>query len=965
MAQSLEFTLQSVTAKELTIKVKNTGNTSLDKTLTIELYPPMHLVSKAVQAAAVAAADNEETPGAMRLDGIVSGPDGWSIWARRESSDTTMVIVVINDRNQNTGAAFKPPVKFPAGAESIIRIPLNPEANQDNTDLSYSYTHGDPNARVDGTLQIRPTKVDDWEPDVELTSTATNPTMVKPGEAVKVVWTIKDGVSAVLRGPLPGDNAELTLSSKSDADFQIAEGSLSVRVVGLMNYILQAEVKRPDGKPNVQVVRMLTLDTSNKQHLYIDVRHIKVLPYGLIEMDWAAWGVPQVIITASDTTRVIKLTQQTFGGSFEGNGVMRVSAGTTTPQTVILEGKPDGSRTKTVMVVSWQHMTKPDTEGHPWGLAVIAPYIGLLTFQGLYVAEVGKQDPETALKKLPFVKKTPLTPPMEFISLTAVGNRFMVLRRPAQSPDVEVAPFLPDGTPDVIPPVSLHPDLRMLVPHSKAIFDYVGFAGRAYLVVEAPMIGSGMGRRAYSVGFNHETKKAEYRSEPQLENLFGYRLAVFDDALYALNRETGRMFRFEADKNGRLESPREAKSAVRKENGQEHSMIRDGLFVPVGRVLVVLNPTSVPSLDSLEEYDLHNTLGYKGKSTTDPNSIPQDLVYNPQKNYWARCGHGLDIKDGAVAAFRDGESPRLWVVQPDGETYTLPVGSESLFVRDYVLDFPTRALFPYFNKKRKVTIKSYSAVGPIEEKYRKLGVYEVNAAGPREVSALPARPQAQFDVEVSYNEAKPIPVTLLLQMARLPQQRPDVDYLLEVTLSGPHLSTATSNVRRVSIIGNRLSSEEVFGSKVQHSTDSVIEVRRPVRFDENVRFVMVNASTQFKIKLKPVLQGWPTYILDEAFIETKNDTPDFTLEFEGKVQTQGVIGVNVNFALPPGIEASSGRQPQTKLIRLNTDNAQKIQVRLVQMLMPGDKPLMLQGAAKPIDPLSDRPVLVCQLDYKP
>jgi hypothetical protein len=505
----------------------------------------------------------------------------------------------------------------------------------------------------------------------------------------------------------------------------------------------------------------------------------------------------------------------------------------------------------------------------------------------------------------------------------------------------------------------------MLVPHSKAIFDYVGFAGRVYLVVEAPLIGSGVGRRAYSVGFNHDTKKAEYRAEPELQNLFGYRLVAFDNALYALNRETGRMFRFEADKNGRLEPPREAKSAVRKENGQEHSMIREGLFVPVGRVLVVLNPTSVPTLDELEEYDLHNTLNYESKSKTDPNKIPQDLVYNPQKNYWSRCGHGLDIKDGAIAAFRDGESPRLWVVQPDGEVHTLAVGSESLFVRDYVLDFPTKALFPYFTRKRKVSIKSFSNAGPIEEKYRKLGVYEVNVGGPREVSALPTRPQAQFDVEAGYNDAKPMPVMLQLQMARLPQQRPDVDYLLEVTLSGPNLSSATSRVRRVSIIQNRLSNEEVFGSKVLHSTDSVIEVRRPARFDENLRFVIVNASTQLKIKLKPVLQDWPTYILNEAFIETKNDTPDFTLEYEGKVQTQGVIGVNLNFALPHGIEASSGRQPQTKLIRLNTDNSQKIQVRLVQMLMPGDAALKLQGAEKLIEPLSDRPVLVCQLDYKP
>ena len=205
----------------------------------------------------------------------------------------------------------------------------------------------------------------------------------------------------------------------------------------------------------------------------------------------------------------------------------------------------------------------------------------------------------------------------------------------------------------------------------------------------------------------------------------------------------------------------EAAGAVTKEGGQDKSMIRDGVIVPIGRVLVVLNPTSVPSLDSLDKHDLHNVLGYESTTSTDPNQIPQDLVYNPQKNYWARCGHDLDVKPRAVAAFRDGDSPRLWVIQPDGETYTLAVGSESLFARDYVLNFPTEPLSPYLNKKRKFTIKYQNALGPIDEKYRKLGLTEISAAGPREVAPLPTRPQPQFDVEISYNEANPAPVFLL------------------------------------------------------------------------------------------------------------------------------------------------------------------------------------------------------------
>jgi hypothetical protein len=961
MSELLEFKVQTFSADGLTIKVKNTSGASLDQSLAIEIYPPMYLVSAAVNAAAIESAKNQSPPGAMRLDGVVTGPEGWSIWARRESSDLTVVIVLINDQDQKTGAEFNPPIKFPAGAESIIRIPLNPESKRDNIDLLYSYTHGNPEARIDGKLELKSIPVDD-PPHVTLGTDETNPTMIKAGELVKIIWHVKDGVSATLRGPLPGDNTELSLSSAPDADFKIADGSLSVRVVGLMNYLLQAEVKRPNNQPNMQVVKMLTLDTSNKKHIYLGPRQGKVLPYGVIEMDWAAWGVPQVVITAGDSTRVIKLTQQTFGGSYEGSGVMRFSASKAGTETVLIEAKPE-TRSKSVLVVSWQHMTKPDIAGPPLGLAVIAPKIALLTRDGLYVADVGKIDPSPALKKLMFVKKTPATA-TEWAALTALHSRFVCLRRPASSFDFEVAPYTLDGSPDVIPPISLHPDLRPVATHTRSVFDFVGFGGRAYVVAEAPN-----GRRAYSVGFDSNTRKAEYRTEPLLENLVGYRLVTFDNALYALHRESGRMFRFGLTNAGKLGPPMEAASAVRKEGEQDKSMIRDGLIVPVGRVLVVLNPTSVPSLESIAKYDLHNVLDYETRASTDPNNIPQDLIYNPQKNYWGRCGHDLDVKPRAVAAFRDGDSPRVWVVQPDGETHTLAVGSESLFSRDYVLDFPTEPLSPYLNKKRKFTIKYQGALGPIEAKYGKLGLAEISTTGPREISPLPTRGQVQFDVDIGYNEANPAPVTLRLQTARRPQSRPDVDYLLEVTFSGPDLSTATSCVRRVSGVdaprGALLfADDEVIGSRTQHSTDGIIEVSRPARFDEHLRFVIVNASSKFRLKPNPILVGGPTYILEEAFLPINHDVPDFVLKFDGKVETQGFINVNLNFALPHGIEASSSEQRQTKLIRLTTDQAQKMQVMLVKMLMPGDAPLKLEGARQMIEPMPDRPVFVCQLDYK-
>lgn len=953
----LEFKVDAATANELAIKVKNISGAALDKTLAIEIYPPMSLVSAALNDAAIKAPDNEEPPGALRLDGTVTGPTGWSLWARRESSDSTMVIVLINDRRQDSGAQFTPPIAFPVDSETTIRIPLNPNANKDNVQLSYGYTHGNPQERRDGTLDLNASQGAE-PPVVLLYTTHPNPTMVTPGDLVSIRWNIKDGVSATLFGPLPGDNAKVDLEARPDADFKLEGGSLTVRVVGLMNYVLQAEVKRA-GKENLLVSRTLTLDTANNHHVYINPRQRDVLPYGLIELDWAAWGVSKVIIRAgSDTTRAIQLTQQTFGGSYEGSGVMRLSAPEKGIHGVSIDGG-SGRDDKSVTIVKWKSMTEPDIAGIPLGLAMVGSKLGLLTFQGLYIAEVGKGDPQTAIKKLPFVKKTD-SQPTEWIALTAVGNKFLVLKR--TSPDLQVAAYNADGTPDAIPPLSLPPDVKRLVSVGRVFFDLVGFGGRAYIAIEAPISD---GRRAYSVAFNSSTNKADVRPEPLLESLPGYRLTTFDDALYALHRDSGRMFRFELTRNGTLGPALQAASAVKKINGQDTSMIRQGLIVPVGRALVVLGPTSVPSLASLEQYDLHNVLRYESSSEDEPDDVPQDLFYTPQKNYWGRCGHDLNVKAGAVAVFRDGGAPRLWVIQPNAQTDTLAVGSESLFVRDYVLDFPTKPLSPYINKRRRVTIKHATAVGPIADRYRKLGIMDVATSGPRDILGMPTRPVTQFDLDIGYNEANPATVSIRLQLARRMQSNPDVDYLLEVILSGPDLSTVTSFIRRVVAVQSTLllSDEEVYGSRVQHPTGNVIDVPKPARLDEVFGFMIANTSKQFRVKTDQLRFG-PTYVIDTEQFAINSEFPGFLLKFDGRVATEGVVNVDLNWALPLGIEVLGTSQPQTKLVRITNDRAKNIQVKVVTLWKPGDPPVKLEGSDKSVKPESPVPVFICQLDYK-
>lgn len=934
----LEFSVLTLTADKLEIKVRNISGNALERTLTIDLYAPKYLVDGKVKEAAVKATTNEKPIGVASLAGVVTCPERWSVWAKPETSDSSVVIFLLNDLDQ-TGTDLATPIKLDAGAEFIIRVPLDPQASRAAVNLLYSYQHGitEQDLRVDGKLELKSAETSDWTPDVTLTTNHPSPTMIPATNLVKIFWHVKDGVSATLRGPLPGGNSELTLSPDPHADFKISDGSLEIRVVSAMTYILQAEVKRPDNKPNVQVVRMLSLDTSNKKYTYLSPRPVKVLPYGLIEIDWAAWGVRQVEISVGGhTTRTIPLTQQTLGRFYEGSGVMRVTATReingvrTKSEDITLEAQPEKARTRSVQVISWTQMKKNPVEGHISGLAVSAPRIALLTSHGLHIANVGSVDSSPPQDKLEFSLKTSTPANSMWTELTAVDQRFVcLLAKFSGTPDYEIVPFTLDGNPDEIPPLTLPPDIRPLAFAPDPTFDFVGFGGRAYFVVEAPKP-LGILRQAYSVGFDSKTKKADLRPEPLLESLIGYRLVTFDNALYALSRSSGRMLRFDLTKGGQLEQPKKAASAVKRSGATEQSMIADGLFVPVGRLLVVLSPTSVPSVDSLEQFGLQNILRHTSTSSNS-GSIPQDLVYNPQKDYWGRCGHDLDVKPGAVAAFRGGDSKRLWAIQPEGEAQTLAVGSETLFAPDYVFEFPTKPLPPYLNKKRQFRITNNTGMQflPISETYHKAGLADFSASGPAELtSRLPDtfRSGASETFEFRYNEADPVPI----QLRFLAQHAAGVkhDYMLEVTFSGADLSTATSVFKRLATDARgAVSRVEIPGTLVQHTTNNPIVLPPPKRLIEGVTLRAQNATTYQFWKEAPEsrdqFEASHRYFGDE--IKITYDTPAFYLFAYGA----GQLDVNVDFALPAGIEISPGNEPQRKLIRINTDKSKGLHAELL------------------------------------
>ena len=911
----LELTPVTFTDRLLEIKVQNITNTPLDKRLVIEISPPAHLVDDRIVEAAREAAVSEDPPGAKSLAGIVTGPTGWSVWVRREASDSSLIIVFINDMDQN-GRDLEKPVPLAARAESVLRIPLDPDAERGNIQVLYSYQHGknESDPIYDGKLILTP---ETWMPDVTLSTDATSPTAIKPGTKVKVIWHITDGVSATLRGPLPGGNTELSLSSDPAADFKISGGEVEVRVMSGTTYVLQAEVKRP-GKPNLQVVRMLWLDTLNQKYTYLATQRTRVLLNGLIEIDWAAWGVKQVMLTVSDhTTRVVRLTQQTLGRFYEGSGVMRVSATRRISETIDIEalnfeGTPQH---KNVTVITWKRMTKPVLTGQPLGMSVIAPKLMVLTSDGLFIADVGEVDPTTPPEQLAFSRiNTPA--PAQWLALTAVLRRFVTLRRTREN-DLEVAPYKVDGTSDEIPPLNLPGDLRPLVGRSNTVFDLVGFGGRAYVVVEAAMPG-GPVRRAFSVGFDGTTKKAEYRPEPLLESLPGYKLVTFDNALYALHRASGRMLRIERSLSGALEPPLSAASAITKRDGAAGSMIRDGLILPVGRLLVVLCPNAVPTLEEVEAFGLRNVLPYSttGMLRGDPDTIPQDLFYNPQKNYWGRCGHDLDVKPGAVAVFRGGGSPRLWVIQPDGETYTLAVGSESLFAHDYWSECPTKKLPEYLNKTRKFTItnKSGFRLLPLGATYANAGLVDFSAGGPAELTSRLPNPfnfisTASF--ELKCNETDPVPVCLRF-LAGPRYGGVKYQYMLELTLSGPNLSTATSVFKGIAVDGSgAVSIAEIPGTMVQHSTEQPIVIPEAKPLVENLKLRIHNLTSYQLLRTSP-LGGDPYRYNFEENIHA-NTTP-----FSVLAHGTGTLPIDLDFSLPKGIEISPGSEPQRKQIRINT-----------------------------------------------
>src|SRR4029079_9356877 len=157
----LQLVPVTFTDRLLEIKVKNTTGAVLDKRLVIEISPPAHLVDEKIIEAAREAAVSEDPPGAASLAGIVTGPQGWSVWVRREPSDSSLYIVFINDMDQ-AGKDLPAPVKLPAGGEFTVTIPLDPTTKRGVADLLYSYQQEDADSLY-SKIELKPEQTT-WTP---------------------------------------------------------------------------------------------------------------------------------------------------------------------------------------------------------------------------------------------------------------------------------------------------------------------------------------------------------------------------------------------------------------------------------------------------------------------------------------------------------------------------------------------------------------------------------------------------------------------------------------------------------------------------------------------------------------------------------------------------------------------------------------------------------------------------------
>jgi hypothetical protein len=920
---TLDFKVGPVTPNQVELFVKNIG-AALVEQLMVEFKFDLGLVTRQVADAVEAAKQqnliNQTTASRVSLANVVTGPAGWSVWAMAERTDSLAVIRLLNDLDQN-GNKLATPVKLDPNEQFTVRVPLTPPPQPTHVEIPYSHRYPNVNRggkQVDGKLEMT-TGGSETTPKVQFWVDHKTPTTIPAGTTVNIKWKIENGVSATLYGPLPGASTQMTLSSDEIATYKIKEGSLGIIAVGAATYILHAQVR--GGSTNELVIKSVHIDISSvEQYAYLDVRPSIVLPNSMVEVNWAVWDAKQVWLWVGGDQLELQLTEQGPSERYQGSGIWRVNApkekGDVSAWIELLQdGHKYQAKNTLFKVVTW--IQNSDFSGKAVGMAVTAPKLALITAEKLWLADVGHTDPSTA----PDFKEVRLdTPPKAWRAIAAFDKGFVTLQQTKED-GLQLARYEVSGKPDGLP-VSLGDEFRAVAKIPNAICDLAVLGERVYVVVDGSAAPGGSLRRAVSVTFKPQ---AQVREEPDLEQFARYRLFAFDHALdkalYTINRSSGRMFRLRENKDGELDPPAKAASAVK--DGQ--SMIRKGLMVTVGRVLLVLGPSSCPDVDELEGIAMMKYSAPKNLPAAAP--MQQDLVYNPQQNHWIPCGHGLDIEPTSVVAFRPGVSRRLWVVNPDHKVNTVGGAHEHLFAPEFESAFSPKTLPPYLlernpRKKRKFTIVNQTGRSWVQmtEAYREAGLSGFSAAGPAEIVRLPETVgfKSSSVLEFFCNEADPVPMTL--RFLTEPADGVLYDYMVEITLAGQGLTEITSVIKRLTRdrdhSGN-ITMVEVPGTRQQHAPNTDIKVQPAKQLVDGLMLTIRNRTSYSLIEKRPKARERDTRSVSSFATRIDWTYPGFLIYAHGA----GELKFDIDLLLPHGLELSPATQPQTKCVRIDGERA--------------------------------------------
>jgi hypothetical protein len=150
----------------------------------------------------------------------------------------------------------------------------------------------------------------------------------------------------------------------------------------------------------------------------------------------------------------------------------------------------------------------------------------------------------------------------------------------------------------------------------------------------------------------------------------------------------------------------------------------------------------------------------------------------------------------------------------------------------------------------------------------------------------------------------------------------------------------------------------VFDTRVEYPADRPIDERflrdwrrnhkgepdpeRPIvippakRFAEQAKLIIYNISPH---DLMRGSETRPLHSYHEIKIDYKISPFSLTGYKPADYHRLGKLQFDINFALPHGIETSSGNFEQKSMIRINPDRSTGLEVKFIKMLAPGDPPV--------------------------